>query len=283
MKIIKTISSQIFLSLVLTISAYAQKQPTVQKVGKSLPGNVKVDGIPSEFNNKYEAYNPSTNLFYTMANSEHMLYLAVHVEDQFAMQKLLQGGLTLTVFDKQTNDGAVSITFPMLSQAVAGGVMSRVKDPSYGTPERLLLINNELTGSTKEIKISGVKEIPDTLISEFNEYNIKAVVAFGSDQALTYELCIPLKYLKDQINNSKQFKYNIKLNGIEKSMDLMVGDRKIDPNSAEGRQIMAELSDPSRQNIVGVAGGSGRMTKATGSFAELLSPTDFTGVYALVN
>jgi len=260
---------------------HAQKLPKIQEGGFHAPAYVKIDGQPVEWN-KFQAYNTSTRTFYTIANDSDRLYLAIHVADYYTMQKLLQGGVTLSVLnnDKKLEQGAIAITFPFLSQAIAGGALIRIKDTATNMQERLVSINNQLTTNATEIRVTGVSGITDTIISVYNEYGIKAAIAFDMNRELTYELSVPLKYLKERIDNSGRLKYNVKINGIKRSLRITMGDREIDPNSTEGRQLTAQLSDPNRQNIIGVIGSAG-VTRATGSFAELMNATDFTGNYVL--
>lgn len=281
-----TTKSKSMLSLLafaaVSFSLRAQKLPKVQKSSVNAPADIKIDGRTTEWNNGFQAYNKATNIYYTMANDSSQLFLVIHVTDFFTMQKLLQGGITLSIFsnDKKLNPGIAAITFPLVSQGVAGGALSRIKDTSVNMKTQLSTINNQLISNIKEIRVTGVNEITDTLISVYNELGIKAVIAFDTNRELSYELSVPLKYLKKWINNSGEFKYDIKVNSISRSMQIMMGDREIDPASPEGRQIMAQLSNPSNQNIIGIMSGSG-FTQATGSFAEMMSATNFTATYTL--
>ena len=74
-----------------------------------------------------------------------------------------------------------------------------------------VLSNARLTPLIKEIGVKGIKEIPDSVISVYNETGIKAMMQFTWRQP-TYELAIPLTYLGlNTAADPVKFSYNIKL------------------------------------------------------------------------
>ena len=75
--------------------------------------------------------------------------------------------------------------------------------------------NTLIAQKCKLISVIGIKEL-DTLISIYNKNGIKAAGLFDNKNVYTYELAIPLKYLRDTDNEMK-FKYNIRLNGQRSS------------------------------------------------------------------
>lgn len=66
----------------------------------------------------------------------------------------------------------------------------------------------------KEIKVSGFKQIPDSLISIYNEYNILAAASFDEQGSFIYELAVPLSALGLQ-EGGKEIAYNLKVNGLQ--------------------------------------------------------------------
>ena len=97
--------------------------------------------------------------------------------------------------------------------------------------------NKQLTSILKEIKFLGIDAIKDTVpdvtptspyyrnfslrdegykyISIYNEEDIIAALQFDAKKELTYELSIPLKYIKDNINNGT-LKYDITINARDR-------------------------------------------------------------------
>lgn len=69
-----------------------------------------------------------------------------------------------------------------------------------------------MASKLKLIEVEGIKEI-DPVISIYNEEKIKVAAVFDSQLSYTYEMAIPLKYLKLNINYPVKFRYNVKLNG----------------------------------------------------------------------
>jgi len=60
--------------LMIGFFANAQKLPEVQTVNLRAPAGIKIDGKPTEWDSKFQAYNKSTNAFYTIANDDDNLY-----------------------------------------------------------------------------------------------------------------------------------------------------------------------------------------------------------------
>ena len=79
----------------LTI-AQAQKLSDVQEVSVWASA-VKVDGKHNEWENNFKATNKSTNLTYTLANDAKNLYLAIQSKDVTNNNKIMLGGISLTV------------------------------------------------------------------------------------------------------------------------------------------------------------------------------------------
>lgn len=84
------------LVILACLSARAQKQPQVQQVNMRAPANVKTDGKLAEWGN-LQAYNSSTQVYYTIANDDERLYLALQVKSLEMIKKVLVGGITFTV------------------------------------------------------------------------------------------------------------------------------------------------------------------------------------------
>src|SRR5471030_2030490 len=77
-------------------------------------------------------------------------------------------------------------------------------------------MRREALKTVREIKLLGFAptDIPDTVISIYNDYGVKAAVNYDVNGNLTCEMAIPLKYLHLSTTNPKEFAYNIKLNGL---------------------------------------------------------------------
>src|SRR4051812_23976737 len=95
---------------------YAQKQPNVQQVSFSAPLNIKIDGRATELENSYQAFNKATEIYYTLANNNEVLYLTLHATKARIIQKILEGGIELTIAKnkiiKSSED--VCVVFPLL-------------------------------------------------------------------------------------------------------------------------------------------------------------------------
>lgn len=248
-----------------SIIANAQKLPKVQIASLRLPDNVKIDGKATEWDNKFQAYNTNTEVFYTMANDDDKLYLIIQATDQLVIRKIMAASITVSIdlsaADKSAHD--VTVTYPVFDKKEWPNI--NLKNKPEITKNELVdrkrldsfmnVANRELANKSKEIKVFGIKGI-DTSISVYNEDGIRAVSLFDHQIAYTYELAIPLKYLSLSLNGVARFSYNIKLNGS---------------SSAEGSTI-EDIPGGTRVN------GPGKMA----DMQFMRYPTDFSGSYTLI-
>ena len=212
--------------IVITVSACS---PKIQQTGLRAPADIKIDGQTLEWpNNKLQAYNPTERIEYTVCNDDDNLYLTARTSGHNAIDKIMYGGLIFTVNSvtgKDTNN--VSLTFPIITphdgyDIVTGAMhydherfrndsVARVKRPQLDS--LLDALNKTAAKILKEIKVTGVKAIKDSILSIINANSIKAMGQFNRKMEYTYELAIPLKCLGLSIKNNSKFNYTIKLNG----------------------------------------------------------------------
>lgn len=282
----------IILFLFSTSIVFSQKLPDQQEISLRAPANLKIDGKTTEWSNGFRAYNNSTSIFYTITNDDNNLYLVVQSTNSNVTNKIMRGGLTFTInksAKKKEKDG-VSIMFPvpasndmmvmfqsMASSLQTGGMNMSTADPALIMKKAdsiMYVMNRQQIDKLKDIKISGIKEITDTLISIYNDEGIKARALFDNKAAFTYELAIPLKYLELSTDNPKEFVYNIKLNGLVFNLSAM------GPRPGGGGDFGGGGMGSPPQG--GMGGGQGfRGGPNTMDIQSLISPTDFWGKYTL--
>jgi hypothetical protein len=288
----------------LTVSQ-AQKLSDVQDVSVWASG-VKVDGKHNEWENSFKATNKSTNLTYTLANDAKNLYLAIQSKDLTNNNKIMLGGITLTVnpSGKKSDKEIFKVIYPVINRQLGfGGASSSsvtVSSPSGGSGATTVVrgmpggaggfgrfqdmspaqrdslqraIARTQLASAKEIKVFGFKDIPDSLISIYNEYSIKTLASISDESVFMYELSIPLELLEMSADNPKEFSYNIKLNGLQINFGGFSGGGRPGGGGGEGAPMVR----------VEVAGGGGGMGGGMGgfNFQDLITPTDFWGKYIL--
>ena len=284
----------VILLLIISVMAGAQKLPKVQTVTLRIPANTMIDGKATEWNNQFQAYNSNTGVFYTIANDDKNLYLVIKSADQMNNNKIMAGGINFTVntAGKKNEKGAYTIVFPLIDmagfrgqtrqvtvmRAPGGGDNIRMDIGSGGGPPGQLdsaaiaARRKKAISMVKEIKLLGfTADIPDTVISIFNEYSIKAALDYDAKGNLVYEMAIPLKYLHLSTDNPSEFAYNIKINGLNLSAMM-----------PPGATIM--VAGPGGGDGGGMRGGVG-MDMAGGGppgpMQAMGSPTDFWGKYTL--
>ncbi len=238
------------------VNANAQKLPNVQSSGLYAPANVKIDGKTTEWNNQFQAYNKSTSIYYTIANNADNLVLAVQATNYMIIDKILSGGVTLTITSASNkNIAPVSITSPMLARSGRAPIVVRLRDGGSLTDVELTTLNNGLTANFKELSINGIATIPEPALSVYNEQGIKASAAIDINKAYNYEFAIPIKYITQLIGESGAFNYNVKLSG-------------------------EKMNNPNTVVVVNGFGPNGPAPSAD-PYMELFSPTDFSGTYTL--
>lgn len=260
----------LFFSFILIASAlYAQKLPNVQQASMRAPANVKVDGKITEWDENKLAYNHSTDIFYELANDDNNLYLLVRANKREIMEKILLGGVTLTIDPAgKRNDKGVAITFPTYYKNERPNInLKNIPQPGKDTLTYQTQVdsfcrafNLQLSNKSKMIEVERVKEIPDSLISVYNDQQIRAVALFDAKLSYNSELVIPLKYLN--LSKSGNFSYQIKLNG------------------ATANNARIQLSRNGQFLLV--TGSNGEYAVPAGSqYSAYIYPTDFWGKYTL--
>ncbi|HXH99127.1 MAG TPA: hypothetical protein VNI52_02580 [Sphingobacteriaceae bacterium] len=283
--IIKIAASCLF--IISAVAVNAQKKPKDIQENSLFPsGIIKIDGKLNDWQDSLQAYNRTTSLGYTIANDEKNIYLAIRSHDPITNYKILAGGITfaINVEGKKQEKEASKVTFPILKssprpqiqsgQRTAGerqaGQGGQARKQMQGTDAESIEKRKQLLAQFKEIKVSGFKDITDSLISIYNEYGIKTAVSYDAKGNFIYELAVPLKSLNINIDTKKELAYNIKINGRQ-FRDRESGGGTNDIRRGES----AEGRDRNRGNF----GGNQRDENINRiSFAD---PVDFWGKYSL--
>lgn len=258
------------LQLLITSVCPGQKLPNKQVISLIAPVNIKIDGKANEWNNKFQAYNTATNIFYTISNDDNYLYLTIQVTDPLVINKLYSNGLTFSVipFEKKDEKEGIAVTYPFFDKNdkfhVNIGSMPNIKlgdkRSVIQADSFLRETNDRMEKKSKWIIVKGIKGM-DTLISAYNDDGIKAAALFDDKMTYTWELGIALKHLSG-ISASPKFNYHIKLNPI-KASDNTTTTYKVAP---DGRTIPVVTFnvDADVRNLL-----------------SMMSPTDFWGEYTL--
>lgn len=247
-------------------NANAQKLPNKQKVSVRLLPNVKIDGKATEWNNQFQAYNKTTDFYYTIANNNDELYLVIQTSDRFAFNKIIDRGLTLSVKNPVTGKAA-NFTFPNGVYNAINGLSTTLRDDILGGSPKLseadIMANNKtLKDRHRLIKVEGVEGI-DTLVSVYNENGIQAAELFDNNRAYTLEMAVKLKLIGLSSSNGTKIRYKLKLNPA--------GVRAFDPDRyviEEGLQIPPVEFEKLKAEVAI-------------RYAKTFGGTDFEGEYTL--
>ncbi|HEY0246496.1 MAG TPA: hypothetical protein VGC01_13090 [Mucilaginibacter sp.] len=265
------------------------KLKNVQTTSVWSPAKIKVDGNLSEWDDTFQAYNGTTKLFYTISNDDKYLYLVVKSIDLPNNDKIVAGGITLTINTdgKKKEKDAFSLTYPVIPRAGRGqrGAGGRGFGRQAAPPDSAAIVaaHKQTVASAKEIRVLGFKDITDTLISIYNEYSIKAAIGYDGVGNYDYELAVPLKELNISSANAKDIAYNIKVNGIEVPA-IFAGANGGGQISADGGAAGGTFGGRGGGGAAGGRGGRGGGAVGGapgGRNPEMYSPTDFWGKYTL--
>ncbi len=267
----------------IALAASAQKLPNVQTTGLRAPATIKIDGKTTEWDNKFQAYNHATEVYYTLSNDDNYLYLTVQATDQPIINKIMSGGVTLTINNtgKRKDKDGISITYPVFDRKNRPffgsqdklGLEKGFRAATANNPDSVMNVHNRILG--EKSKLIGVTGIPgmDTLISVYNTDGIKVAQLFNSKGAYTYELAVSLKNLGLTTDNPAKFAYHITLNGASLFNNISFKASGMSEGGSGGAPISV---------------GAISFTSADGADAVKLfldggttAPTDFWGEYVL--
>jgi len=195
---------------------YAQSKTVSNKLQPPPPG-ITIDGDLKDWGDSLRFYNSDKQLYYTLANDQDNLYMAIRINDRSQQIRVLRAGLTLSIDTRGKKKESFSITFPVgdLSQndpaqsaadlqAAGGDVTQENRDE---------LMRARLT-KLREIRVSGFKDIEGETITTSNTYGIKTAIDYDKDGYLVYEAAIPLKFFHADDLAKNEWAFNFKINGI---------------------------------------------------------------------
>ncbi len=222
--------------IAISILAKAQKIDQVQNGSFRPKSTVKIDGKLTEWGDTLKAYNKTVKFFYTLANDDKNIYLAIKSTNHANNNKILAGGISFTInaAGKKRDKKAFVITYPVIT-ATGGRVGGRGRrgfGQQQEAPDSAAIAAQQKTtlASAKEISAIGFKDITDTVISIYNEYSIKAAANFDEKGNFIYELSVPLSLLGITADGKTEIAYNIKVNGQQATgnyMKLNAGNLRI--------------------------------------------------------
>jgi hypothetical protein len=225
----KTNITCILFLLALSTNAFSQKLPNKQETSVRAPSNIKIDGKSTEWNDQFQAYNKATDIYYTLSNDDKFLYLTIQSKYHDIVDKILRGGITLTVNHtlQKKDDKHISITYPVLRDADMSAVSNMYARASTSQPDEKQSNYNELNtvlgNKDKTINISGIESITDPSISIYNDVDIKAASLFDDKLTYTCEIAIAIKYLNLPNNGMDGFSYQIKVNALDETHRSVAG------------------------------------------------------------
>lgn len=212
---------------------FAQKTLQTQQTPLAIPQQFKADGQLKEWSDPLAAHNKKVELSYSIANDDKQLVFVIKAADRNVIKKIILGGISFSINlngDKKEKD-AQTITYPQLY--TANNFMRSINNNrdrrqlTASSKEDVAALAKEFSAElakAKEIGITGISAVTDTLISIYNAYGIKTKAIINNELVYTQELVIPFAVLGIDANTLKEFTYQIKLNGRTTPANMFVSD-----------------------------------------------------------
>jgi hypothetical protein len=223
------------LGLLSGLSTYAQTATEQLHILKA-PVNVRVDGKLNEWGDTLAYSDQKSNIHYTIAHDDTMLYVAVNAANEQTLRKIMRGGITVSVNPEGKKHKTYSVTYPVADGKNSAMMLSEGLTDEPRRPNLL---------QSTSIRVSGFKDVESEIITTANTYGFKAAFNVDQNENLGYEIAIPLKMLDIK---KKELAVNIEVNGIQHPA-----------NRAEaGREGGAGEGGGGRGMGGGMGGGGGR-------------------------
>jgi hypothetical protein len=190
------------------------------------PSQVKIDGKLVEFSDSLANYDKATKLNYAFTHDANNLYVFIKAIGQAEQNKIMAGGISISVNATGKKKAISTITFPIVDRVAMMAEMRNRMSQSGNSGQRTektaeerkadkIAMQKKILGGLKEIKINGFKDISVESISIYNTYGIKTGMNYTDKNALVYELAIPLNLVDVTLAKDSEIAINIKLNGLE--------------------------------------------------------------------
>ncbi len=206
----------LFLSAFTFLQANAQKLPNKQEASVRIPVNVKIDGKATEWSNSFQAYNNATSVYYTMANNNDFVYLIGQINEPDVVERINKYGFTFEIYKKENpvNDELIGITSPppIYPKYFTTTLYTATRAPDISLAKNRMKSYNEAL--QKHHKLLVIKGIPgfDTVSVYNDEPGIRLAEAVDINLNYTFELQIPMRYVKLLKGEDKQILYHFTVN-----------------------------------------------------------------------
>lgn len=172
---------------------------------KSAPKTVAIDGDAKEWSDSLDYTNNTVKLNYTLANDKDNLYLVVKTKAKDIQGDILGSGVTLSIDTKDRKRSTYAVTFPVSGDDAIGYINMNA--------DQIKLKVQYIR--FKKIKAEGFKDIDEPLLTTDNTNGIKVAITYDTNGYLIYEEAIPLNLFHAGDLISKEWAFNIKLNGLQ--------------------------------------------------------------------
>lgn len=178
---------------------------------------VVIDGMATEWKKPLRFYDANTKLFYAFENDDKNFYLCFQTNDEINQQKILRGGVKVSLQAKTGDKRNVSIRFPLASREPQGkqhyGQDSTENKLRRENRKLDFLAQNTMMETKGFAERNGVIPINDTS-------GINAAINWDEAGDMIYEIAIPLKEVYGNgytaADLSKYVLMEVEVNGVKR-------------------------------------------------------------------
>ncbi len=183
-----------------------------------MPGMVTVDGHPTEWKKPLRFYDSGTKLFYAFGNDTKNIYLCFETNDEINQQKILRGGVKVSLQAKTGDKRNVSILFPLAPQQ--SPVRQYTEQDSTERKLRKANMKIDFLAQNTMMETKGFAG-RNGIIPINDSSGINSAINWDEAGNLTYEIAIPLKEFYGAgytvADLSKYVLLEVQLNGIKRN------------------------------------------------------------------
>lgn len=231
----------IFVTILLAVAAdsVCKAQSTRMPIA---PGKVMINGQADEWDADMFIVDKKLKANYAISVDNDNIYLVLKTNDQVTQTCVVGAGITWTINIHGKKSKEYGLTFPAGDKFQAGMYIGL-------TPEQIVL--KTINAKNRKIVIEGFKDIGDEELSPLNPYGIKTALGYDEQGYLTYEAAIPHSLLKNSRDGNKEWWFNIKINGLERTVGkIIIGSSLLNrPSSSKSPNLNGVTPGASLPNV----------------------------------
>lgn len=169
---------------------------------------IVVDGQLGDWGDSLVYEHATQQFHYHIKNDAENVYVAMRVRDKDRQMQIFAQGLAFTVNTKGRKREGPTVYFPVADRLAFRSIMSADNEDR---PEDM---RKGALAAIRAIHVMRFDDVLDGQISLENTYGIHARATLDTTDALCVEMVVPLSRLGISIEDTDEFAFNVKINGV---------------------------------------------------------------------